>query len=292
MAEWARERFERSPVARLATVDPGGAPHLVPVVFAIESDSLWTAVDGKPKASRSLRRLANLRANPRVSLLVDHYEDDWSALWWVRVDGLATVLEPGSDEEGVGIARLAAKYAQYQADPPAGPVVLVKVETWRSWSAHDPDTDGVGSLFTPRDRDAGGRARQARPRDALGRPLPYGSQGVEPVSEEPLPPDETLEAARTLVASGRPFSAHEVLEARWKAGPVAERDLWQGLAQVCVALTHAARGNRRGAERLVERAGEHLAAYAATSGATYGLDLDAITACARDRIGEGAPPHS
>lgn len=263
----------------------------MPVVFAIESDSLWTAVDEKPKSSRSLRRLENIRANPRVSLLVDHYEDDWSALWWVRVDGLATVLEPGSDEEAVGIARLAAKYAQYQAAPPAGPVVLVKVETWRSWSAQDPDAEGAGSLVALRDRDAGGRARQARPRDALGRPLPYGSKGVEPVSEEPLPPDETLEAARALVASGRPFSAHEVLEARWKAGPAAERDLWQGLAQICVALTHAARGNRTGAERLVERAGERLAAYAATSGATYGLDLDAVTACARDRIGDGTPPH-
>jgi len=73
--------------------------------------------------------------------------------------------------------------------------------------------------------------------------------------------------------------------------PAAERDLWQGLAQICVALTHAARGNRTGAERLVERAGEHLAAYAATSGATYGLDLDAVTACARGRIGDGAPPR-
>ncbi len=112
-------------------------------------------------------------------------------------------------------------------------------------SARDPDAESVGSLATPRDRDAGGRARQARPRDALGRPLPYGSQGVEAVSEEALPPDETLEAARALVAAGRPFSAHEVLEARWKAGPEGERDLWQGLAQICVALTHAARGNRK-----------------------------------------------
>ena len=104
-----------------------------------------------------------------------------------------------------------------------------------------------------RDRDAAGRARQARPRDALGRPLPYGSVGVEPVSEEPLSPLESLELARILVEQGRPFSAHEVLEARWKAGPVEERDLWQGLAQICVGLTHAARGNSIGAARLVER---------------------------------------
>lgn len=73
-----------------------------------------------------------------------------------------------------------------------------------------------------RDRDGEGRARQGRPRDALGRPLPYGAAGVEPVSEEPLPPEETLQAARKLVEAGRPFSAHEVLEARWKAGPVEE----------------------------------------------------------------------
>ena len=92
-----------------------------------------------------------------------------------------------------------------------------------------------------RDRDTDGRARQARPRDALGRPLPYGAEGVEPVSEEPLPPQETLEAARELVAAGRPFSAHEVLEARWKNGPTEERDLWQGLAQVCVADHRRAR---------------------------------------------------
>lgn len=101
-----------------------------------------------------------------------------------------------------------------------------------------------------RDRDTEGRARQARPRDAFGRPLPYGAEGVEPVPEEPLPAQEALEAAQELVEAGRPFSAHEVLEARWKAGPIEERDLWQGLAQVCVAMTHAARGNQRGADRL------------------------------------------
>src|SRR6188472_485658 len=113
-----------------------------------------------------------------------------------------------------------------------------------------------------RDRDEEGRARQARPRDELGRPLPYGTEGVEPVSEEPLPPAETLTAARQLVALGRPFSAHEVLEARWKAGPIEERDLWQGLAQVCVAMTHAARGNQVGADRLFDRAAQRLTAFA------------------------------
>lgn len=138
-----------------------------------------------------------------------------------------------------------------------------------------------------RDRDALGRARQARPRDALGRPLPYGSEGVEPISEEPLPPGETLEVARELVAVGRPFAAHEVLEARWKTGPDDERDLWQGLAQACVAMTHAARGNRTGAQRLADRAATRLARYSATSRPTYGLDLDAVVACTRARLEEG-----
>ena len=140
-----------------------------------------------------------------------------------------------------------------------------------------------------RDRDGLGRARQARPRDALGRPLPYGAQGVEPVSEEPLPPQETLSRARELLEAGRPFSAHEVLEARWKAGPPEERGLWQGLAQVCVAITHAARGNRTGAERLLERATANLAAYAQTGRDTYGLDVDAVLAGARDRLADPPP---
>lgn len=135
-----------------------------------------------------------------------------------------------------------------------------------------------------RDRDASGRPRQARPRDALGRPLPYGSAGVEPVSEEPLPPAETLTVARSLVEAGRPFAAHEVLEARWKAGPDEERDLWQGLAQICVALTHAARGNSVGALRLFERGTARLDQYGSGEGSTYGLDLPAVVSCARDQI--------
>lgn len=109
-----------------------------------------------------------------------------------------------------------------------------------------------------RDRDGEGRARQARPRDELGRPLSYGEQGVEPVEETPLPPQETLDLARRLLSQGRPFAAHEVLEVRWKSCPVEERELWQGLAQLCVGLTHAARGNHVGAQRPVERAAGRL----------------------------------
>ncbi len=136
-----------------------------------------------------------------------------------------------------------------------------------------------------RDRDSEGRARQARPRDALGRPLPYGAEGVDPVSEEPLPPEEALRAARELVDVGRPFAAHEVLEARWKAGPDDERDLWQGLAQVCVAVTHAARGNRLGADRLFDRAADRLAAFAATGRPAYGVDVADVVEQARHRRG-------
>lgn len=132
-----------------------------------------------------------------------------------------------------------------------------------------------------RDRDAAGRPRQGRPRDALGRPLPYGALGVEPVSEEPLAPLDAIAAARELVAAGRPFAAHEVLEARWKAAPEAERELWQGLAQLCVGLTHAARGNQVGAERLLDRAAGRLEAYGAGDSPTYGLDLPELVACAR-----------
>jgi hypothetical protein len=149
----------------------------------------------------------------------------------------------------------------------------------------DPDPDPTRDRDTGRDRDTQGRARQARPRDALGRPLPYGAEGVEPVSEEPLPPQETLTTARQLVAAGRPFSAHEVLEARWKASPPEERDLWQGLAQVCVAITHAERGNRVGADRLFDRAAGRLAVFAATGRKAYGVDLDAVIAAARDHTG-------
>lgn len=135
-----------------------------------------------------------------------------------------------------------------------------------------------------RDRDGEGRARQARPRDALGRPLPYGATGVAPVSEEPLPPDQTLDEARRLVAEGRPFSAHEVLEVRWKTGPESERELWQGLAQLCVGLTHAARGNPLGARRLTDRGEAHLVSYSATGGPTYGLDLVSVVTHVREQV--------
>lgn len=138
-----------------------------------------------------------------------------------------------------------------------------------------------------RDRNAQGRAEQARPRDALGRPLPYGETGVEPISEVPLPPEETLAYARSLLDEGRPFAAHEALEVRWKSCPDEERELWQGLAQLCVGLTHHERGNAVGASRLVERAAGRLEAYGRGAGPTYGLDLAALIDCARGHLQDG-----
>ncbi len=114
--------------------------------------------------------------------------------------------------------------------------------------------------------------------------MPYGATGVEPISEEPLAPEATLAYARTLLDEGRPFAAHEALEVRWKSCPDEERELWQGLAQLCVGLTHHERGNAVGASRLVDRAAGRLAAYEQTSGPTYGLDLAALVVCARARV--------
>jgi PPOX class probable F420-dependent enzyme len=127
----ARELFAVARVARLATVRADGAPHLVPVTFALDGDRLLTAVDAKPKRHRRLRRLSNVAAEPRVSLLVDHYDEDWSRLWWVRADGEARV----ADLDEAMIAPLAAKYPPYADQPPAGPAIVVDVDAWISWSA-------------------------------------------------------------------------------------------------------------------------------------------------------------
>ncbi len=132
--EDARRLLEAVPVARLATVGASARPHLVPVTFAVHRGSVYTAVDHKPKSSRDLRRLANIRANPRVALLADHYEDDWERLWWVRVDGHARVVEdPALMAEPVRL--LAARYAQYRDRPPEGPVIAVTIDALTGWSA-------------------------------------------------------------------------------------------------------------------------------------------------------------
>ncbi|MCD0450627.1 DUF309 domain-containing protein [Actinocorallia sp. API 0066] len=125
-----------------------------------------------------------------------------------------------------------------------------------------------------RDRDPGGRPRNARPRDAYGRPLPHGAEGVPTTPDDlSLDAEETVAEARRLLAADRPFHAHEVLEARWKSCPAPERPLWRALAQLAVGLTHLRRGNPRGAEALFTRATRDLAAY---DGPSYGLDLPAI----------------
>ncbi len=129
-----RDRVTEARVARLATIDPEGRPHLVPVCFALDGDTAYSAVDQKPKRSQELQRLENIRANPAIALIVDHYDEDWTQLWWVRLRGQAAVLEPGPERERA-LALLADKYEQYRADPPRGDVLAVRVEEWRSWSA-------------------------------------------------------------------------------------------------------------------------------------------------------------
>ena len=130
-----------------------------------------------------------------------------------------------------------------------------------------------------RDRDPRGRARNARPRDVLGRPLAYGEVGVEPVPEDlVLAPEASLAEAQRLFEVGRPFQAHEVLEASWKAAPEGERELWRGLAQLAVGVTHLARGNLSGGVRLLQRGASHVAPYAAAP--PHGIDVAGLGAWA------------
>ncbi|MGP3984729.1 TIGR03668 family PPOX class F420-dependent oxidoreductase [Streptomyces sp. KR80] len=140
----AQRRFARSRVARLATADEGGRPHLVPVTFALHDGVIVTAVDRKPKRTQRLKRLGNIAANPAVCLLADEYDEDWDRLWWVRMDGEARLLPPAlAGEEASGaaaeyrhaIALLCEKYPQYRHRPPDGTVVLIAVRRWRGWCA-------------------------------------------------------------------------------------------------------------------------------------------------------------
>lgn len=131
-AEQPRRRVREARVARLATVSAAGHPHLVPCTFVLVGDLVYTAVDAKPKSTMSLRRLENIRANPQVALLVDRYDEDWSSLWWVRLDGAAQVFENGPERERA-LSLLADKYHQYRETAPPGPVIAMTVERWRSW---------------------------------------------------------------------------------------------------------------------------------------------------------------
>jgi PPOX class probable F420-dependent enzyme len=129
-----RARAAAARVACFATVTAPGAPHLVPCCFAVEGDRLYTAVDDvKAKSTLALRRLGNVAAHPRVSVLVDHYAEDWAALWWVRMDGDAHLAALGTRDHATAVELLAAKYEQYRHRPPVGVATVVEVDTWRAW---------------------------------------------------------------------------------------------------------------------------------------------------------------
>ena len=131
-----RTRFAAERVARLGTLGPDGGPHLVPITFALVADQLVFAIDHKPKTTPQLARLRNLRRDPRVTVLADHYADDWSTLWWVRIDGLATEVT-GSERERA-VEELVVRYRQYRETRPDGPVVSVRITRLQGWSASDP----------------------------------------------------------------------------------------------------------------------------------------------------------
>jgi PPOX class probable F420-dependent enzyme len=129
----ARRRFSTARVARLATVSATGRPHVVPCTFAADGDVIYSAVDAKPKSTTNLQRLKNIRANPNVAIIADHYEEDWLALWWVRADGMASVIE---DEAAIvlPLRLLGERYPQYSTTPPGGPVIVIQVDRWTGWS--------------------------------------------------------------------------------------------------------------------------------------------------------------
>ncbi len=129
----ARRRLASSRVAHLATAAADGQPHVVAVTFAVDGDVIYTAVDHKPKTTTNLRRLRNIAENPQVSLLADHYSDDWTTLWWARADGRAAILTH-PDETSKPLALLAARYPQYRANPPGGPVIAISASSWTAWS--------------------------------------------------------------------------------------------------------------------------------------------------------------
>ncbi|PRZ42014.1 PPOX class probable F420-dependent enzyme [Antricoccus suffuscus] len=134
-----RRRFADARVARLATVTADGRPRIVPVVFALVGDAAYSAVDHKPKSTRKLGRLANVRATGVASILVDRYDEDWTSLWWVRVDGVARVLDADSVDGSRGIDALVGKYPQYADARPLGPVIRVDVRRWSAWDGSIPE---------------------------------------------------------------------------------------------------------------------------------------------------------
>jgi PPOX class probable F420-dependent enzyme len=130
----ARARFAAARVARLATADAQGRPHVVPVTFVVDGDTIFSAVDQKPKSTMALKRLRNVSENPQVSMLADHFSDDWDTLWWVRADGTATLLAD-KQRTAAPLTLLTHRYPQYQQAPPPGPILAVTVQRWSGWSA-------------------------------------------------------------------------------------------------------------------------------------------------------------
>jgi PPOX class probable F420-dependent enzyme len=131
--EEMRRRVGIARVGHLATIDPDGRPNVVPFVFVLDGDTLYSSVDEKPKRTRRLRRLENLRRDPRFTVLVDHYDEDWPAVWWVRLKGEGRVIEEGEERERA-IRLLGEKYHQYEGEAPQGAVIALDVEHWRGWA--------------------------------------------------------------------------------------------------------------------------------------------------------------
>ena len=134
--EEARARFTAARVARLATTGSDGQPHVVPITFAVDGDRIYTAVDHKPKTTPNLRRLRNITENPRVALLADHYAEDWATLWWVRVDGRASIVTVDQVLQRC-LDTLAARYEQYRQARPAGPVIVIEAGRWTGWAGSE-----------------------------------------------------------------------------------------------------------------------------------------------------------
>ncbi len=133
---WARERFVSERVARLATADPQGRPHLVPIVYAVLGEVICSVVDDKPKSTRKLRRLDNIAQNPLVSVLVDRYCADWDQLWWARADGTARIVDLDTPQARPALIELASRYPQYRHASPPGPMLAIDVTHWSGWTAN------------------------------------------------------------------------------------------------------------------------------------------------------------
>lgn len=215
----ARSRLGGARVGRLATVTPAGRPHVVPVCFALDGDAVYSAVDDKPKATRALSRLDNVRASPVAALLVDHYDEDWELLWWVRADGEARVVDESSPEHGRAVELLRGKYDQYR-DHRLGSVIALDVKALRSWAATPPRRDNddraafaelshhVEELALARADDGTGEAEAAAELAALAAPqreavalaLAYAFR-----RQRDAPTDRTVAGAiRLLAAALRP----------------------------------------------------------------------------------------